>query len=288
MKIFKHITWMILLVLSLGGIGIASAQTDSWTILHYSNMDNDLEPFIFGDMMEIRTAGSSDRVNLVAQIDRIGGYENRFGDWTDTRRFYLTQQPTPTFTFEQQVELLARWFEENGIDTYQNAYQGLFADDPQAVTDLFFRLSLNVVFDQEPIEKLGEQDMGNAQTLADFIAWGISTYPADHYMLIISSHGNGWAGIGPDETDGTILNLQAMQAGIRAGLDAVGVDKFDIIGFDACLMAQYEVAVALAPVADYLLAAEEVIPGRGWEYSKPYQALNANPNIDPLSLGKSI
>lgn len=288
MKTLKHITWMILLALSLGGIGMASAQTDSWTILHYSNMDNDLEPFIFGDMMEIRTAGSSDRVNLVAQIDRIDGYENRFGDWTDTRRFYLTQQPTPTFTFEQQVDLLARWFEENGIDTYQNAYQGLSADDPQAVTDLFFRLSLNVVFDQEPIETLGEQNMGDAQTLADFIAWGISNYPADHYMLIISSHGNGWAGIGPDETDGTILNLQAIQTGIRAGLDAVGVDKLDIIGFDACLMAQYEVAVALASVADYLLAAEEVIPGRGWEYSKPYQALNANPNIDSLSLGKSI
>ncbi len=288
MNTLKHLAFLVLLVLSLGSIGVASAQTDSWTILHYSNMDNDLEGFIFGDMMEIRQAGSSDRVNFVAQIDRIDGYETRFGNWIDTRRFYLTQQDSPTFSFEQQVDLLARWFEENGIDTYQNAYQGLFADDPQAVTNLFFRLSLNVVFDQEPIEKLGELDMGNAQTLADFIEWGIRNYPADRYMLIISSHGNGWAGIGPDETSGTILNLQAMQVGIRAGLDAVGVDKFDIIGFDACLMAQYEVAVALAPVADYLLAAEEVIPGRGWEYSKPYQALIANPTMDALTFGRII
>lgn len=285
----KHLLFLLCAVLLLSGVSTVSAQSRArWTILHYSNMDNDLEKYIFGDMMEIREAGSTNQVNLVAQIDRIDGYETRFGNWTDTRRFYLTQQNRPTFTFEQQVDLLAKWLEENGIATYRDAYNTLLADDRQAVTDLFYQLDLHVAFDQEPVEILGEQNMSDAQTLADFIAWGISNYPADRYMLVISSHGNGWAGIGPDETDETILNLQAMRDGIRAGLDAVGVGQFDIIGFDACLMAQYEVAVALAPVADYLLAAEEVIPGRGWEYTTPYQALIANPNMGALALGQNI
>ncbi|PJF28836.1 MAG: hypothetical protein CUN52_11450, partial [Phototrophicales bacterium] len=285
----KRLLFLLCAVLLLSGVSTVSAQSRArWTILHYSNMDNDLEKYIFGDMMEIREAGSTNQVNLVAQIDRIDGYETRFGNWTDTRRFYLTQQNRPTFTFEQQVDLLAKWLEENGIATYRDAYNTLLADDRQAVTDLFYQLDLHVAFDQEPVEILGEQNMSDAQTLADFIAWGISNYPADRYMLVISSHGNGWAGIGPDETDETILNLQAMRDGIRAGLDAVGVGQFDIIGFDACLMAQYEVAVALAPVADYLLAAEEVIPGRGWEYTTPYQALIANPNMGALALGQNI
>jgi len=285
----KKMIVFILTAMLISSFGVTVAQTgDSWTILHYSNMDNDLEKYIFEDMMEIRSAGSSELVNFVAQIDRIDGYYDAHGDWTDTRRFYLSQRDIPTFTLEQQADALAQWGVERGMGDYEAIYQELINTPPQVVEQLFRQLSLHVVFDEQAAEVLGEVNMGDPQTLADFIAWGITNYPADHYMLIISSHGNGWAGIGPDETNDTILNLQAMHDGIRAGLDVVGVDKLDIIGFDACLMAQYEVGVALAPVADYLLAAEEVIPGRGWEYSVPYATLNANPTMDAVTLGKTI
>jgi hypothetical protein len=43
--------------------------------------------------------------------------------------------------------------------------------------------------------------------------------------------------------------------------------KFDIIGFDACLMAMYEVAAALHPYARYLLASQLLEPGHGWDYN---------------------
>ena len=46
-----------------------------------------------------------------------------------------------------------------------------------------------------------------------------------------------------------------------------GADKLDMLGFDACLMATYEVASAMAPLADYLVASEEVEPGNGWDWS---------------------
>jgi hypothetical protein len=63
--------------------------------------------------------------------------------------------------------------------------------------------------------------------------------------------------------------LCAACAGIATGL-VNPVDnspvKFDIIGFDACLMAMYEVAAALQPFARYLLASQLLEPGHGWDY----------------------
>lgn len=43
--------------------------------------------------------------------------------------------------------------------------------------------------------------------------------------------------------------------------------KLDIIGFDACLMAMYEVGSVMAPYANYLLGSELLEPGTGWDYS---------------------
>src|SRR5690606_34862583 len=106
------------------------------------------------------------------------------------------------------------------------------------------------------------------QVLADFIATGMRTFPAEHYALVISDHGASWPGIGPDDSspgDG-VLDLPDLYAGIAAGLDGAdaGVDKLDLLGFDACLMATYEVASTLAPVARRLLASQELEPGHGW------------------------
>jgi hypothetical protein len=40
----------------------------------------------------------------------------------------------------------------------------------------------------------------------------------------------------------------------------------DFVGFDACLMANWEVGVALQNRARYMLASEEVEPGHGWDH----------------------
>ncbi len=42
------------------------------------------------------------------------------------------------------------------------------------------------------IEDLGEMNMGDGKVLGDFVAWAIAHFPADHYMLVIWDHGQGW------------------------------------------------------------------------------------------------
>lgn len=129
------------------------------------------------------------------------------------------------------------------------------------------------------VEQLGEVDMGTAESLADFIIWGVNNYPAEKYSLIIWSHGGGWNGIGPDYDDNqSMLTIDEINTGISVAREQTGIDPFEFIGFDACLMSQLEVYQALQGHAKYGIAAEEVIPGRGYNYTATLTHLVNNPN----------
>jgi len=139
------------------------------------------------------------------------------------------------------------------------------------------------------VEELGETNMGDPDTLVQFIDWSVSNYPADRYFMVFWNHGASWPGFGGDESTETIdlLTLPELKKGLLDGLTRNGLDRFDIIGFDACLMANYETAVALKELGWYLLASEELEPGHGWNYTR-LQAAKSNPGIMPIDLAKGI
>jgi hypothetical protein len=55
------------------------------------------------------------------------------------------------------------------------------------------------------VESLGEINTGDPEVLFSFIKWAVDHYPAEHYMLILWNHGQGW-----DDT-----NIFARKAGSR-------------------------------------------------------------------------
>ena len=65
-------------------------------------------------------------------------------------------------------------------------------------------------------------------------------------------------------------------------------DKFEFIGFDACLMSTIELANIIAPYSNYMIASEEAEPNIGWNYTPIVNALAQNSDIDAVSLGKVI
>jgi hypothetical protein len=66
-----------------------------------------------------------------------------------------------------------------------------------------------------------------------------------------------------------------------------GIQKFDIIGFDACLMGSLEVLSMTAPYADYAVLSQETEPSMGWAYTAFLKKLTSNPKIDPAELSKT-
>ncbi len=122
----------------------------------------------------------------------------------------------------------------------------------------------------DKLADLGEKNMANPATLSDFVTFGLENYPAQHYALILWDHGGGLLGFGWDETSDQDALLPAELAdAVAAGLEGAGLPdgaKLDLVGFDACLMGSVETANLLAPVADYLVASEELEGGPGWDY----------------------
>ncbi len=139
------------------------------------------------------------------------------------------------------------------------------------------------VIASELLAELGEINMGDPQTLADFVAWGMQTFPANHTALVLWDHGAGWSGISFDN-DTPIgidnLDLADLAGGLSVGLAQTNHAQLDVVAFDACLMGQLDVLEAVQPHAQFAVASEELTPGQGWNYRSWLGQLHANSELD--------
>ena len=132
----------------------------------------------------------------------------------------------------------------------------------------------------------GGQAMTDPASLTHFIRFCAEKYPANRNLLILWDHGGGSVtGYGYDETKTTAgsMTLKKVTQALQSGRT-----RFDLIGFDACLMGTLETALAMAPYADYLLASEETEPGIGWYYTNWLTTLARDPATPTTTLGKQI
>ncbi|MEZ4640865.1 MAG: clostripain-related cysteine peptidase [Caldilineaceae bacterium] len=264
MRPVRNRLWLIVslfLLLGLGALPAAAAppaQMDEaeWLIMVYSVADdNVLEEDMMFDLQEMELVGSSAAVHIVAQVDRYDGAFDGMGDFISTKRFYITQD-----------------------------------DDVNEISS-------------EEIADLGEVNMADGESLYDFILWATANFPASKRMLILSDHGSGWPGGFGDPDPGVsgaddiflvdmfgVDNLWLMEIDrtLEAALADSGIGQLDVVGFDACLMAQIEVFTALAPHALYSVASQETEPSLGWAYVGFLDALMQNPGMDGAGLTTAI
>ncbi len=145
----------------------------------------------------------------------------------------------------------------------------------------------------QPIASLGEQNMGDPAVLADFLTWGIRTYPANRYALILWDHGAGWNGISFDSDGATygqpdFLSLADVAGGLAQALAQTNLPHLDVLAFDACLMGQLDVFQAIQPFARYAVASEELTPGQGFDYTAVLGHLYANSQMDGAALANQM
>ena len=238
-------------------VSAGTGTNEKWLVMVYQDADDQaLEQDIFIDLNEMeRSYASTDQVMVVAQIDRYKGGYSGTENWSSARRYLVMPD-----------------------------------DDLSTVAS-------DMVMD------LGEVDMADGASLVDFVTWSVENYPADKYILIMSDHGMGWPGGWSDPAPATkdpgsaplISALQSDSIYLNELDDALaqiqsntGIDKFELIGLDACLMSQLEVYSALQPYAHYAVASEETEPGLGWAYSAFLSLLVYDPSIDTAQVAANI
>lgn len=172
-----------------------------------------------------------------------------------------------------------------------------------------------------------EANMGDSETLREFVKWAQATYPANRYMLIVWDHGAGWRffrglKINTPEAslaaniDNSLLagrreisaitqnrpvenpvksvshdftsGMSLMNREIQDNLSQVLPSPLDVIGFDACLMGMIETGYAMRGVANTMVASEELEPGTGWLHTDWARALVDNPALDGEALSRLL
>jgi len=213
-----------------------------WTVIVYSAADDEvLEETMWFDINEMELVGSNSQLNIVVQIDRYNGAFTGDGDWTDTRRYLITQ--------------------DNDLNTIGSPV----------------------------VQNLGEVDTSDPQTLVDFVTWAIQNYPAKKYALVLSDHGGGWTGGFTDmSSSSTGMSLPEIGSALEQIRQNTGIEKFEMLGFDACLMGQIEVFGSLYPYSNYMIASEEVIPSYGWSYAAWLGQVAQNPSMDGGGLSDAV
>ncbi len=234
-------------------VPVGDGQT--WLVMLYQDADDKiLEKDIYLDFNEAERVGSNDRVHIVSQVDRYRGGYSADGNWDSTKRYYVTYDP-----------------------------------------------DLNRVSSQEVMD-LGEANMASGDALVDFVTWAVESIPADKHVLIMSDHGMGWpggwsdpnpGGRGPDDVAlasalGDQLYLMELDEALGEIRALTGLEKFELIGLDACLMSHVEVYDALAPHARYAVASQETEPALGWAYTGFLGDLAANPDMNGAELSRLI
>ncbi|MCU0861727.1 MAG: clostripain-related cysteine peptidase, partial [Methanomassiliicoccales archaeon] len=139
------------------------------------------------------------------------------------------------------------------------------------------------------ISDLGEVNMGSQAALQSFLEWGMNSYPANHYALVLWDHGGGWVyGVCSDDTSsGDSLLLPEIRQAITGAQTSTG-KTLDLVGFDACLMGMTEVAYEMKDLTDTVVFSEETEPGQGWAYDKILASLVASPTMTSDQLGGVI
>ena len=125
-------------------------------------------------------------------------------------------------------------------------------------------------------------DMADQESFADFLKWGETQYPAQHYLVIMADHGGGWQGACSSESHHTWMALPDIASALKEAQDSTG-KKIDVLGFDACLMGSTEVVHELAPYTNYLVGSEETEAGPGWDYDPADSDLKGAPGPETRS-----
>jgi hypothetical protein len=130
--------------------------------------------------------------------------------------------------------------------------------------------------------------MSEPVMLTAFIDYCYENYPSDNYDVILWDHGGGPVhGFGNDIRGG-FLSLHELYDAFSACKLIKDGKKFEIMDFDACLMANAEVITVLGGFTEQFVGSAETEPGAGQEYFSWLTTLLLEPYIDGATLASYI
>jgi hypothetical protein len=105
--------------------------------------------------------------------------------------------------------------------------------------------------------------------------------------VILWDHGGGVnGGFGPDDMTGSKLSVADISQTLKQA--AGQAMRFEIVGYDACLMATAEVAASLYQVSNYMVASRDIEDSLSWAYVLFLTYVTTNPGVGGMEIGTNI
>ena len=269
--------WIVLLLLLAAMAGLAASAAaenpaepeDEWTVMFY----------FCGSDLESKHGYASGNLNEMTQVRYPTNFAYTYLENTEKEPDQMPDIGKVNIVIETGGSRKWNMDEYIGIDISTDKLQRWYypyhpSDYEAGIYDIF------KVVDEKPL-----QSMADPETLTDFISWSAKKYPAKKYALVLWDHGGGaGTGLFVDELyDGDIMYLYELKEAMANS----GV-YLETVVIDACLMASIETAWTLKDYAHWMVASEEVVPGKGTAVSEWLQNLVAHPNLDGEWLGRCI
>jgi hypothetical protein len=133
-------------------------------------------------------------------------------------------------------------------------------------------------------------DMGDKARLSEFIQWGVTTFPARRYCLVLWNHGAGWRsvksvkkvtrGLSYDDVTGNHIDT----IDIPGAMSHPSGRMWDLLVVDCSLMQMAEVVYELRNKAEYIVGSQESPPGEGLPYDAFARSLVRTPTVQTKDL----
>ena len=115
---------------------------------------------------------------------------------------------------------------------------------------------------------------------------------AKKYGLIIAGHSDGIMGktLLKDNSAESFVSLPRLHDMLKDAARSLGENrKFDLLGFDSCLMSMIEVGHELRDVAEIMVGSQGMIPSSGWPFDQILGAMiTSNGRLTPTEFARSI
>jgi hypothetical protein len=143
----------------------------------------------------------------------------------------------------------------------------------------------------EELKDLGEIDTADPATVRMFIQ-RLLEEPAQRRAAIFWDHGSSFS-FGADDSardPSRSMSVADIAAQFRDNPrdENSKYARFDLVGFDACLMSSLEALAELRPVAPLYVGSAELEPGDGWNYEAIFKFMGKTPDLTPRDLATSI
>jgi len=189
----------------------------------------------------------------------------------------------------EEVNIVALMDRAEGYDTSNGDWEDwryFYVDkDPNGSNDEIISTEIGY-----PLLEPGEEpNMGDPQTLVDFVTWSMNNYPAEHYLLSLWDHGGGIRGVCWDDStpDHDNLDLIDLKTAFTNISNATG-DTIDIIGFDACLMGGASIHYQMNQFCDIVVASEATESNDGWPYELLLMDVVEDPSLTPEVVARNL